>query len=118
MSELTPAEFEDLLKELHIKASEAVKNLLSFVEHVELVFKSLEQIYEPGQTQENIWEPVFIATHDKNEAVHVAESRAHDARMAVAQLKEAVAHGLKNDQSIQTPDLITFDESVARALYR
>ena len=93
-------------------------NLLSFVEHVELVFKSLEQIYEPGQTQENIWEPVFIATHDKNEAVHVAESRAHDARMAVAQLKEAVAHGLKNDQSIQTPDLITFDESVARALYR
>ena len=38
--------------------------------------------------------------------------------MAVAQLKEAVAHGLKNDQSIQTPDLITFDESVARALYR
>lgn len=59
-----------------------------------------------------------MATHDKNEAVHVAESRAHDARMAVAQLKEAVAHGLKNDQSIQTPDLITFDESVARALYR
>lgn len=50
--------------------------------------------------------------------MHVAESRAHDARMAVAQLKEAVAHGLKNDQSIQTPDLITFDESVARALYR
>ncbi|XP_046460534.1 MICOS complex subunit MIC60-like [Daphnia pulex] len=125
LSELTPAEFGDLLKEFHAKASDAVKEAVaaqdmaacSIKKHVELVFKSLEKIYEPGQTHENIWEPVFMATHDKNEAVHVAESRAHDARMAVAQLKEAVAHGLKNDQSIQTPDLITFDESVARALY-
>lgn len=125
LSEMSSAEFETLLKELHAKASEAVKQAVdaqdiaaaSIKKHVDLVFKSLEKIYEPGQTQENIWEPVFVATQDKNEAVHVAESRAHEARLAVAQLKEAVAHGLKNDQSIQTPDLITFDESVARALY-
>uniref|UniRef100_A0A0P5SG84 MICOS complex subunit MIC60 n=1 Tax=Daphnia magna TaxID=35525 RepID=A0A0P5SG84_9CRUS len=125
LSEMSSAEFETLLKELHAKASEAVKQAVdaqdiaaaSIKKHVDLVFKSLEKIYEPGQTQENVWEPVFVATQDKNEAVHVAESRAHEARLAVAQLKEAVAHGLKNDQSIQTPDLITFDESVARALY-
>ncbi|XP_045027350.1 MICOS complex subunit MIC60 isoform X2 [Daphnia magna] len=125
LSEMSSAEFETLLKELHAKASEAVKQAVdaqdiaaaSIKKHVDLVFKSLEKIYEPGQTQENIWEPVFVATQDKNEAVHVAESRAHEARLAVAQLKEVVAHGLKNDQSIQTPDLITFDESVARALY-
>lgn len=91
---------------------------LNSIEHVEMVFSSLEKIYEPGQTPENVWEPVFIATQDKIEAEQIAESRAHEARMAVAQLKEAVAHGLKNDQSKQTPDLITIDESVARALYR
>lgn len=83
-----------------------------------MVFKSLERIYEPGETPDNVWEPVFQATQEKTEAVHVAEAKAKVARIAVAQLKEAVAHGLKNDQSKQSPDLITFDETVARALYR
>ena len=89
-----------------------------FVEHVEMVFKSLEKIYEPGQTPENVWEPVFLATQDKSEAVKKAETKAHEARMAVGQLKETVAYCLKHDQSKQSPDLITMDENVARALYR
>ena len=83
-----------------------------------MVFKSLEKIYEPGQTPENVWEPVFQATQDKSEAVKNAEAKAHEARMAVGQLKETVAYCLKNDQSKQSPDLITMDENVARALYR
>lgn len=87
-------------------------------EHVEMVFKSLERIYEPGETPENVWEPVFHATHEKSDAVHIAEAKAREARVAVAQLKEAVAHGLKSDQIKKTPDLITLDETVARALYR
>ena len=83
-----------------------------------MVFKSLERIYEPGETPENVWEPVFQATHEKTEAVRVAEAKAKAARIAVAQLKEAVAHGLRDEKSNQSPDLITFDETVARALYR
>lgn len=83
-----------------------------------MVFKSLETIYEPGLTPENVWEPVFSATQEKTEAVKAAAVKAKEARLAVAQLKEAVAYGLKNDQSKQSPDLITLDESVARALYR
>ena len=83
-----------------------------------MVFRSLERIYEPSQTPENVWEPVFQATQEKTDAVRAAEAKAKEARFAVAQLKEAVAHGLKSDKSKQTPDLITFDESVARALYR
>lgn len=90
----------------------------SFTEHVELVFKSLEKVYDPNETPANVWEPVFQATQDKAEAVRVAEIRHKEARMAVAQLKEAVAYGLKDDHIKQSPDLITFDETVARALYR
>ena len=94
------------------------KLIFDHAEHVEMVFKSLEKIYEPGQTPENVWEPVFQATQDKSEAVKTAEAKAHEARMAVGQLKETVAYCLKNDQSKQSPDLITMDENVARALYR
>lgn len=65
-----------------------------------------------------MWEPVFLATQEKAEAVRVAEIRHKEARIAVAQLKEAVAYGLKDDHIKQSPDLITFDETVARALYR
>ena len=89
-----------------------------FLDHVQMVLKSLEMIYEPGQTPENVWEPVFQATMDKLEAVKAAEVKAKEARCAVALLKETVAHGLKHDHSVHSPDLITLDESVARALYR
>ncbi len=102
----------------HFILNSCKKLISGSTEHVEMVLKSLEKIYEPGQTPENVWEPVFQATQDKSEAVKTAEAKAHEARMAVGQLKETVAYCLKNDQSKQSPDLITMDENVARALYR
>ena len=41
---------------------------------------------------------------------------ARDARLAVALLKETIAHGTE-DQSIASPDFITYDEFVARTPY-
>ena len=83
-----------------------------------MVFKSMEMIYEPGVTPEKVWEPVFQATQKKVDAVLDADAKAKVARMAVAQLKETVALGLKTDESILSPELITLDENVARTLYR
>jgi hypothetical protein len=40
LSELTPAEFEDLLKELHIKASEAVKEAVTAQDNAASSIKS------------------------------------------------------------------------------
>lgn len=122
---IDPDKFSTLLSDLHSRAVKAVNEAVeaqdtaaaTIKKHVEMVFKSLEKIYEPGQTPENVWEPVFQATQDKSEAVKKAETKAHEARMAVGQLKETVAYCLKNDQSKQSPDLITMDENVARALY-
>lgn len=86
--------------------------------NVELIYKALEIIYDPEQTPENVWQPVFQSTQDKTRAIQLAEETAKEARMAVALLKETVADAIKNDRSIETPDLITLDENVARALYR
>lgn len=83
-----------------------------------MVFKSMEMIYEPGVTPEKVWEPVFQATQKKVEAVLDADAKAKEARLAVAQLKETVALGLKTNESIASPELITLDENVARTLYR
>ena len=82
-----------------------------------MVYRALETVYDPHQSPEHVWEPVYQATQEKTEAIHRAEKTARDARLAVALLKETIAHGIKNDQSIASPDLITYDESVARALY-
>jgi hypothetical protein len=53
----------------------------------------------------------------KKEAIHRAENTARDARLAVALLKNTIAHGTINDQSIASPDFISYDEFVARTLY-
>jgi len=82
-----------------------------------MVYKALETVYDPNNLPDQVWEPVFQAMQEKTEAIKIAEKTAKAARMSVALLKETIAHGIKNDQSIETPDLITFDESVARALY-
>jgi hypothetical protein len=49
----------------------------------------------------------------KKEAIHRTEKTARDARLAVALLKNTIAHGTINDQSIASSDFISYDEFVA-----
>jgi len=123
--EVDSPDFSTLVSELQSKAMEAVNKAVdaqdiaaaAIKRHVDMVFKSMEMIYEPGVTPEKVWEPVFQATQKKVDAVLDADAKAKVARMAVAQLKETVALGLKTDESILSPELITLDENVARTLY-
>jgi len=118
-------DFATLISSLQSKATETVNRAVeaqdmaaaAIKKHVDMVFKSMEMIYEPGLTPEKVWEPVFQATQEKTEAVLLADAKAQEARMAVAQLKETVALGLKTNESIISPELITLDENVARTLY-
>jgi len=123
--EVNSPDFSTLVSELQSKATEAVNQAVeaqdiaaaAIKKHVDMVFKSMEMIYEPGVTPATVWEPVFQATQKKVEAVLDADAKAKEARLAVAQLKETVALGLKTNESVSSPELITLDENVARTLY-
>ncbi len=84
---------------------------------MDLVYKALERVYDTEHTPEHVWEPVLVATRDKQVAVEQADQSAKEARLAVALLKETLAHGIKADASVATPAILTLDESVGRALY-